>query len=177
MVQQFIIGQFLPPYVAAVMRRARVRSNAVTIQQGIRAGQTNAQIQDTIRARQGTGLRNQDLGRAVNYLRDEMNRQQNYRNLPLNARPRVDGIPVFWGRMDDNFKSVVEMDVVNNKTGVSSRKAITVWYGDNLSADEIRELGQSEMQRYLEEQPDNDQYDVTIVNTLQTAIYRRPILN
>ena len=80
MVANYLLGQFLPPYVSFVFNKPRVRSNANVIKQGIRAGHTNARINQTIRAREGSGLRNQDLGRAVNSLKDQMARQQNYRN-------------------------------------------------------------------------------------------------
>ena len=172
-----MLGRLLPSIVPAVFNRPRIRSNVVTMMQGIRANKTNVQIQLDIRARQGQGLNNQQLGQAVNYLKGTIENQRNLRFLPLQATPRIDTIPVFWGRMDNNFKSVVEMDVRNNKTGIVTRKDITVWYDVNMPAAQIRELGNSEMQRFLEEEPENDLYDVTILNTQQVEIWRRPILN
>ena len=177
MVANYLLGQFLPPYVSFVFNKPRVRSNANVIKQGIRAGHTNARINQTIRAREGAGLRNQDLGRAVNSLKDQMARQQNYRNLPRGRAPRLDTIPVDWGRMDRNFKSVVRLEVFNPTTGETTFEHITVRYDENMIAEEIQEFGMERGRALQAEEAKYQRLQGNIVGGLQLEIYRRQLLN
>lgn len=172
-----MLGRSLPSSIPAVFNRPRIRSNANIIKQGVRAGKTNAEINQIIRTREGSGLRNQDLGRAVNSLKDQMARHNNYRTLPKQARPRIDSIPVDWGLMRNNFKSTVEVRVVNPEDGALRNEYITVWHDENLTADEIQQRGMDEVERLMEFKPQDDKYQGEVESALQTEIYRRPILN
>jgi hypothetical protein len=172
-----MLGRSLPSSIPAVFNRPRIRSNANFIKQGIRAGKFNYEINDMIRAREGRGINPQDLGRAISSLKDQMARHNNYRTLPLQARPRVNSIPVDWGLMRSNFKSTVEVRVVNPEDGALRNEYITVWHDENLTSEEIRQRGMDEVERLMEFKPQDDKYQGEVVSALQTEIYRRPILN